>query len=284
MEDEKNLRNLKMSYWEKSDKILKFISVLSIIALCWVLVIWALFSGKISFNLIDFRFTDFISLILAIFSMCLSVLFYFKATNSSEQFYHHSLTFTKNISEILGEIKAGFGERLRHLDEVYSNMSQNIGRYSDKDDKKILKDKEDLHKELEEKEKIINDLAAKANIIGPEREKLILEIREKDNKILKLKSEIEKLKTRNQKSTSHIKIAPMIGYFKKRIMTAEMEAALIFNDFEQLNFELNKYLSEHSETISSFFIEDMQKVGLLDNELHFTKEGFEIFKRYLNEE
>ena len=39
-----------------------------------------------------------------------------KATDTSNNFYDNSYKFTKEISEILGRIEAGFGEKLKHID------------------------------------------------------------------------------------------------------------------------------------------------------------------------
>jgi len=62
-----------------------------------------------------------LSLLLALFSVALSALFYFKATDTSNAFYDNTYKFTKEIAELLVKIESGFGEKLRHLDEGYKN-------------------------------------------------------------------------------------------------------------------------------------------------------------------
>ncbi len=83
-------------------------------------LIWRVIFAKI--DLQGFSFNDLLSLLLAVFSVALSVAFYFKANETSNQFYDNTYKFTKDISELLGRIESGFGERLRHLDEGYTNM------------------------------------------------------------------------------------------------------------------------------------------------------------------
>ena len=69
-----------------------------------------------------FKFSDLLALFLALFAIALSVLFYLKATDTSNTFYDNTYRFTRDVSEILGRVEAGFGEKLAHLDEGYSGL------------------------------------------------------------------------------------------------------------------------------------------------------------------
>ena len=90
------------------------------------LITWKLAISKINLDLSDFNFTDLLSLLMALFAISLSVAFYFKAEETSNKFYHNSYEFTKEISEILGRIEAGFGEQLRHLDQGYTGLRDKV--------------------------------------------------------------------------------------------------------------------------------------------------------------
>jgi hypothetical protein len=57
-------------------------------------------------------FPTLLSLLLALFSVALSALFYFKATDTSNAFYDNTYKFTKDIAELLVKMESGFGERL----------------------------------------------------------------------------------------------------------------------------------------------------------------------------
>jgi len=64
-------------------------------------------------------FPTLLSLLLALFSVGLAALFYFKATETSNTFYDNTNNFTKDIAQLLAKMESGFGEKLRNLDEGY---------------------------------------------------------------------------------------------------------------------------------------------------------------------
>ena len=70
----------------------------------------------------QFDFPSFLALLLALFSVGLAAMFYFKATDSSNAFYDNTYKYTRDIAELLVRIESGFGEKLRHLDEAYTGM------------------------------------------------------------------------------------------------------------------------------------------------------------------
>lgn len=74
-----------------------------VITLVSIIIAWKFVTSPISINLSEFKFSDLLSLTLALFSISLSVAFYFKATDTSNDFYDNTYKFTKEVSEILGE-------------------------------------------------------------------------------------------------------------------------------------------------------------------------------------
>lgn len=101
---------------ENRDSWLRFLVVAAVIGV----VLWKIATADL--DLSQFAFSDLLALLLALFAIGLSVAFYFKAAETSNALYDNSDRFTKQISEILGRIEAGFGERLRPLDEGYSGL------------------------------------------------------------------------------------------------------------------------------------------------------------------
>ncbi len=77
-------------------------------------------------GLSGFKFTDLLSLVLAVFAIALSAAFYFKADESSRSFYNNTNVFTKEMSELLGRIESGFGEKLRQLEIGYNGINSKI--------------------------------------------------------------------------------------------------------------------------------------------------------------
>ena len=88
----------------------------------------------------DFSFDSILSILLAFFSIFISIFFYFKADETSTNFYNSSYEFMKDISVTLGKIEERFGEKLNslndkvsHLDRISSEASEEI------EDKKMIR-------------------------------------------------------------------------------------------------------------------------------------------------
>ena len=140
----------------------------------WVKSILALMvTGMICYKILEtpislqFDFPAFLSLLLALFSVGLAALFYFKATDTSNAFYDNTYKFSQDVAGLLAKIESGFGERLRHLDETYKGMRESFDRLPSrlnlKNAKKDLEEEEEEARKLrEEREKMIDDLVARA--------------------------------------------------------------------------------------------------------------------------
>lgn len=186
---------------------------LVVVCTCVILIIftgvaaWRLAWANVTVDLSAFEFSDLLALIMGIFAIAMSVAFYFKATDTSNKFYDNVYKFTQDTSEILGRIEAGFGERLRHLDEGYSGLQSRFDKFSllspEESEKKVEKNKEReaeakarIQETIDEKQKILNDLAERAKLEAQEKEKLFSELKqleEKNNeaerRLLKLQKE-----------------------------------------------------------------------------------------------
>lgn len=147
----------KESRFHKAELILnkytKYAIKFSILILFSV-VSWRIAWSKFNLDLSKFDFSDLLALILALFAMFMSIAFYFKSTDSSNQFYDNIYNFTQKTSEILGRIEERFGERLRHIDEGYGRIESRfdgITRSSAEIQEKVI---ETEGKEVEEKGKL----------------------------------------------------------------------------------------------------------------------------------
>lgn len=89
-------------------------------------------------------FPTFLSLLLALFSVGLAALFYFKATETSNTFYDNTYNFTKDIAQLLVKMESGFGERLRNLDEGYTPMRDSLQHYNEKPSEKVEETKKKI--------------------------------------------------------------------------------------------------------------------------------------------
>jgi len=127
------------------------------------------------FDLSKFDFSDLLSLILAIFSIGLSVMFYIKADETSNRFYDNTQKFTRDISEILGRIEAGFGEKLKHIDEGYSKFIEDY--YSNGkpliESKLEEKENEEIKKKEQDDNKIIQNLIDKSKLDSEQKDMIV---------------------------------------------------------------------------------------------------------------
>ena len=166
-----------------------------------VLFAYKLLITPINVDFSQFNFSDFLALILSLFAIGMSVAFYLKASETSNEFYNNSYTFTKNISEILGRIEAGFGERLRHLDEGYSGLRDHFERspLGAKENEKIIKIEQEKYEEkLKEQKKLIESLTSRVQLEEKEKNKLINDIRKREIELNETSNEIKFLKQRSE--------------------------------------------------------------------------------------
>jgi hypothetical protein len=163
-----------------SSGFLTFGNVRDLVLILLILVVGVRFAtADFNIDLKDFSFTDLLSLFLAVSSVALSALFYFKADESSRTFYTHTYKFTKDVSEMLGRIDAGFGEKLRNIDQGYIGLSQKFDRFSIDPSYAASKAEESEAKKAEIQEQeatrdnIIEDLMRRADVAGVEKKELL---------------------------------------------------------------------------------------------------------------
>ena len=95
----------------------------------------AMFIAVLCYSILksEFSLDSILSTFLAFFSIFISIFFYFKADETSTNFYNSSYEFMKDISVTLGKIEERFGEKLNslndkitHLDNISSERSAEI--------------------------------------------------------------------------------------------------------------------------------------------------------------
>ena len=126
----------------------------------------------------SFSVESILSTLLAFFSIFISVFFYFKADETSTNFYTSSYEFMKDISVTLGKIEERFGEKLNSLNDKIAHL-----------DNESFEKSAEIEDEKENKENIINELMNKANLNEEERAKYKKDIEEKEKIIEQLKRE-----------------------------------------------------------------------------------------------
>jgi len=149
-------------------------------------------------------FPTLLSLLLALFSVGLSALFYFKATETSNAFYDNSYAFTQDIAQLLIKIESGFGEKLKHLDEGYSSMRDYLQNSHDKKPnevveetkQKIKDEKHEIEKVASERNEIIQQLVERAQLQEAEKAEIFRRLKEKEDEVSTAQNELSKMNKR----------------------------------------------------------------------------------------
>lgn len=244
--------------------------------------------SDLNFDFSKFEFSDLLSLILAIFSIGLAVAFYFKATDTSNQFYDNTYKFTRDISNILGRIESGFGERLRHLDEGYSGLinkfDNGVGGSEEKVEevkKEFENEKEKLETEIREKEEILENLIKRAQLEEGERESILSQLREKEKEIDNQSRELHYLKRQLRRAETNREIEiinniPMeIQELVSEIIKNELDiSTLIEAPIDYLRRRIKITLEKYSDKAKYM----LEKYDLVSPDGRLSTIGAEVFK------
>ena len=217
-------------------------------------------------NIPNFDYLYFLSTVMAIFAIVLSILFYFKSTEHSNEFYNNIFSFTKDTSTILAELKANVG----HIEQgVYKSLLPNNDD-SKEELEKIKAREQKLKDELNQFiEKNVNDQA------------MIRQLREKfenaSNELSKLEQEKHSLKEENVEI-----IEPrLFNFLFKRFCFYDGERKQMYIDRpDRLKYRLNRYFSE---TANDELIRDAKKIGLIDENKRVMQEKLDSFICYLRD-
>lgn len=240
---------------------------------------------SLDFSNFNFSFTDLLSLILAIFAISMSVAFYFKATDTSNKFYDNTFKFTKDVSEILGRIEAGFGARLKNLDEGYSGLRDRFqvgiinSEELDSNKLELEKEKKNLEKEVSEKNQILSNLIEKAKLSESEKEEVLTSLQTKEREILNLTKELKFLKHEIQNDERSIesalinKVPPSV---RKIVFNILESSDIPIYRVPDLQIELLKDLLIFGRgTYSASDRKLLFKYGIIDDRGSFTTEGLQ---------
>jgi hypothetical protein len=190
-----------------------------------ILGVWYLARLALSSEVVQFSFSEMLALILALFSVALSVLFYFKATDTSNIFYDNTYRFTREVSEILGRIEAGFGERLRHLDEGYAGLRDRFERMPfdrAKASEEIKHEEAQVQVKERERDGLLEDLAKRARLQEDEKRALLDQIKDREQELIVARQELSRLRARSRRAERTAlqgdKSSMMASYVRGRVL------------------------------------------------------------------
>lgn len=231
-----------------------------------------------------------ISLLLALFSIWLSSLFYFKATDTSNTFYDNTYKFTRDIAQLLSKMESGFGERLRHLDEGYSSMQSYLrtnGREGPREEvektkQKLEEERHDLKRTAEERNRIVRDLIERSQLQEGEKERIISQLRDKEKELEKSQQEVSKLNRRlmmdrvrshRAASSEFISGDQGVDRFTALHVVEKIGRERILHSPRAL---IKQYFDKMSGDLPRGYIEDLERLELFENGL--TDMGVEFLR------
>ncbi|MCX5875693.1 MAG: hypothetical protein NT087_05235 [Deltaproteobacteria bacterium] len=257
----------------------------SVVSFVIILLASAIFYRLVTVDVVlQFDFPAFLSLLLALFSVGLSALFYFKATETSNSFYDNTHKFTREVSQILGRIEAGFGERLRHLDEGYTGLRDRFEKLPfdvSKAREQEEEEKQEVAKKEAELQALLNDLANRAKLAENEKKELFAKLEQTQDELAMSKGELLQVQ-RRIRSAEELKNLPegfreyLAGWMKenlhKSLRRAYINPALIRNEFTQ-----------KMEALSGGAISVMKRYDLLDENNELTPAGSKLIRDVVRE-
>ena len=229
---------------------------------------------------LQFDFSAFLSLLLALFAVILSALFYFKTTETSNAFYDNTHKFTREVSQILGRIEAGFGERLRHLDEGYTGLRDKFEKLPfdvSKAREQEKEEKEEVAKKEAEIQNLLNNLAERAQLAETEKQELFSRLRQTQEELATSKNELRHLQSRIRHAEEPSDIHPDFRRDLTNFLKNSFHAYRVPTKF--INREFSRVLNEFDAGPRHY----MQRHDLLDSDGDLTKKGENLVSEILRE-
>jgi hypothetical protein len=257
--------------------------VLAFVVLTFTLVVsYKLVTGSIAFDMSKFSFNDLLSLVLALFSIALSLIFYHKATETSNTFYDNTYRFTSHVSEVLGRIEAGFSEKLRHIDEGYTRLGDRFERMSAPQKKEaeeaIANEEKAIESAQHEREKLISELTLRAQLRDSEKDDFLDRLHKQDAELMAARAELSALRQRLVKDQDEVvreRISRRSEMSRLRSYVREVVIPKIGKDLIRTApfSEVVGKFREVRDQFNARFIFDISHLGLVDKELDLTIEG-----------
>lgn len=246
------------------------------------IISWKVITTPLNVDLSDFNFSDFLSLQLALFAIILSLVFYLKANETSNKFYDSTYKFTNDTSVLLGRIEAGFGERLRHLDEGYTGLIDKFDRIPidvKKVEEQVVEEEEEVKEKERERKQLIETLAERAMLQKNEKDELFNNLKNTENELDNAKEELAFLERklldaqkRYPPDRSSRRLATIMNLLINEIGTKTIYQGNIEKVQKRLDVaKIHPVLVKH-------FIDE----GLLDSNNKLTEYGLHTLKKYVS--
>ncbi|MCU0105112.1 hypothetical protein N7603_05520 [Acholeplasma vituli] len=257
----KELEDMKLKIINRNN-LFKWITLFTVI----VFIILGTFFGKIVIDLSDFSFSDLISILISLWAVYISMLFYHKNNEASAGFYNNFYVFIKDVTEKIGKLDVGVNEKLTHLkDGVFGSPILN---------KEIKSEKEKYQKQELEKQKIIDDLIKKSELDEEEKDKLRKKLFEMDNYLRESRVKIE-----NSREAKYYKDLQDFSQFVISNITMKSLRRLANGDNTvTLVDRYNKIIN----LVPSHVLDTLRKLDFINDNNIINQRGYEYLEAYSN--
>jgi len=235
---------------------------------------------------LNIDFLALLSLVLALFSVWLSALFYFKATETSNAFYDNSFKYSQEIVELLVRIESGFGVQLKNLDVNYSRMHDKIYERSSPDaevraKEDLKEDEKKLKKLLDERNLIITNLVARTDLADKDKKKMIeqLEAREQEltnarEALIMLENELKSLQSVDAESEGfNVVYSRVRGYLGHKFVRIFGKTGIRSKSMATVR---NKWTTAVNQFLPTALLQDMRSLKFVNSENELTKDGLDL--------
>lgn len=250
-------------------------------------VFFAIFKlWNVNIKIQNFDYLYFLSTVLAIFAIVLSILFYFKSTDQSNQFYNSTFAFTKDISVLLAKIESGFGERLKNIEDVYKIKNQDIEQKEKAANQKLNEEKKELEEKRISIEEYLEKKLSEKGILPEEIELIKNELTRKNDEYAHSISEVKMLKYKLQRLQNAKEVNIEKEVIQYLLLQLRHKIGLTTDDMQMLREnKFMKYLNRILPTLEDEeeFIKDAITCNIIDNRKRMTIKGILKIKKYLTE-
>lgn len=273
-------------------KVIVIVMAGLVLALFFSILLYKLALASFKINITDFKFSDLLTLLLAFFSIGMSIAFFFKASETSNSFYDNTYRFTKDISEVLGRIEERFGEKLSHIDSAsasfynkfdsfYSGSAAKVAPVPTEAEDLLKKTNEDEKKATEELNGLVKILLNEAKLKDNEKKELQEKLDQTSARLRRLIIEKTEQNAAVQKEKEGVgladRIPPYIVEYTLNSVIGELDARTLRYGNEQA---IKRNFSIIRGKLPRGYLEELNGLGLLDDAHSLTERGV-LFLRKL---
>jgi hypothetical protein len=254
-----------------------------------ILVAWKLLNASITLDLSGFSFNDLLALLLALFSVWLSVAFYLKASDTSNQFYDNTYKFTKEISELLGRIEEGFGEWLRHLDEGYAGVRDRVERWQDyisaPTNYEIQHEKDEVTRIEQNYQRLIDELTSRATIAENEKESIKQQLNAANQDLANAKIALAESTRSDNKQVEAYSRAKAFAQGNRALMyiAHKIHGSDPFIGAQDMSFnEVARLLDEARPMIAAKALDELKQIGWMSEDGSMSEQALRRLRAHLS--